>query len=90
MVYLIKFRSRFVKLATFNVKDIYMLYKECYAAWWLSDDKSQASISRDSLQDSQNIPGVAPEGLLNKLFYSSNITLMTMHTIDINVYHSDA
>ena len=50
------------------VKDIYMLCKECYAAWWLMDDKSQASIRRDILQDPQNIPGVAPEGLLNKLF----------------------
>ena len=29
-------------------------------------------------------------GLLNKLFYSSNITLMTMYTIDIDIYHSDA
>ena len=67
-----------------------MLCKECYAAWWPGDDKSQASIRRDILLDPQNIPGVAPEGLLNKLFYSSNITLMTMHTIDINVYHSDA
>ena len=90
MDYLIKFRSRFAALAVFYVKDIYMLCKECYAAWWLSDDKSQASIRRDILQDPQNIPGVEPEGLLNKLFYSSNITLMTMHTIDINEYHSDA
>ena len=57
---------------------------------WLMNDKSQASIRRDILQNPQNIPAVAPEGLLNKLFYSSNITLMTMHTIDINVYHSDA
>ena len=67
-----------------------MLCKEYNAACGLGDDKSQASIRRDILQDPQNIPGVAPEGLLNKLFYSSNITLMTMHTIDINVYHSDA
>ena len=43
---------------------IYMLCKECYAAWWLGDDKSQASIRRDILQDPQNIPGVATEGLL--------------------------
>ena len=32
MDYLIKFRSRFVELAVFYVKDIYMLCKECYAA----------------------------------------------------------
>ena len=86
MDYITMFRSRLVELAMW---DIYMLCKECYAAWWLRDDKSQASIRRDILQDPQNIRRVAPEGLLNKWFNLSNITSMTMHTNVIDVYRGN-
>ena len=82
-------RFRLVEMEVFYVKDRNMLCKECYATWWLRDDKSQGSIRRDTLQDPQNIPAVAPEGLLNRLFYLSNTTLMAMHTIGINVYHGN-
>ena len=77
MDYLIKFGSRFVKLTVFYVKDIYMFCKECYAAWWLRDDKSQASIRRDILKDPQNIPGVAVE----------QIVLFFKHNFYDNAYH---
>ena len=67
--YTTTFRSRIVGLAVFYAKDIYILSNEWYAAWWPRDDKSQASTKGDIREDPQNNSGVAPEGMLNKLYH---------------------